>query len=890
MLYGRDDEQAALAELQQHALAGRGGALVVLGAPGAGKSALLAASPLDGLRVLRTQGVEAESPLAFAALHRLLRPLRHHMGRLPARQARALRAAFGEEDDAPDPYLVYLGALSLVAEAAAEQPLLLVVDDAHWLDDETAAALLFVARRLADDPVALLFAAREQSGFDPAELPVLPLAGLDRAAASAVLAERAGAPVPDAVLDVVLAQTGGNPLALAELPTTLGPDQLSGATDLPGLLPLSARVEAAFLDRARDLDPDAAAVLLLVAADDTGDVAVVEKATTRSGLPAAAFEAAERTGLFTTAAGEIVLRHPLVRSAVYAGATATERRRAHRALAEVVTDPQRRAWHLAAAADGTDETAAAALVKAGERARARGGHSGAAAAFARAADLTPDPAVRGARRAKAALAAWLAGRPQTAADLADRALAEIDDPVLHAETLAARARTEWNTGSLDVGQRMVLEAAQGLADLDPSRARELAVLGAGLATVGAHSGIDPTTVVPGAAPDAPARDRCVDALLNGLHAIPAADWGRAAPALQTAIGFAHAIPPGDVDVLPNLGIAALHLQADDDALRLHDRLLADARSAGATVIVLYALTRRALAEVPAGRWTAARTSLSEAVEIARATGRPELQSFPEAQLVLLDALCGNGSEDDLDRTGETAAALSLGTVATTVRDLLDWARAQLAGVRTPTALARLGRLGPSMVARSAALDRLEAAAAADGPLAEWTAELEHFAEGTGSVWAAAVAAHGRALLTGDTAHFDRAVDLHARSTRPFDAARTRLAYGEHLRRAGRRVDARGHLRAAMEAFDTLGARTWYDLARRELRASGATARRRSGADTVRLTPTELQVARLVAEGMANRDVAAQLFVSPRTVDFHLRNIFTKTGISSRRELGGLALS
>jgi DNA-binding CsgD family transcriptional regulator len=195
-----------------------------------------------------------------------------------------------------------------------------------------------------------------------------------------------------------------------------------------------------------------------------------------------------------------------------------------------------------------------------------------------------------------------------------------------------------------------------------------------------------------------------------------------------------------------------------------------------------------------------------------------------------------------------------------------------------------------MVARSAAVDRLEAASAADGPLAEWTAELEHFAEGTGSVWAAAVAAHGRALLTGDTAHFDRAVDLHARSTRPFDAARTRLAYGEHLRRAGRRVDARGHLRAAMEAFDALGARTWYDLARRELRASGATARRRTGAETVRLTPTELQVAKLVAEGMANRDVAAQLFVSPRTVDFHLRNIFTKTGISSRRELGGLALS
>jgi DNA-binding CsgD family transcriptional regulator len=491
------------------------------------------------------------------------------------------------------------------------------------------------------------------------------------------------------------------------------------------------------------------------------------------------------------------------------------------------------------------------------------------------------------------VATWLGGRPVVAADLADRALTEIDDPARHAEVLAVRARIEWNTGDLVTGQRMVLQAATGLAAIDPARARDLAMIGAAIGTVGADAGIDPGSVVPAAARTDPARDRCVDALLTGLRALAAGDWATAGPALQAAIGLAHAVEPGDVDVLPNLGIAALHLQDDDAALRLHDRLLADARADSATITVLYGLTRRALAEITSARWTTARSSAAEALQIARATGRPGLTAFPAAELALLDALRGTVEEPELtaalDEIEKITEAHPLGTVDSTVRDLVDWARAHLSGIRSAAALARLGRLGPSMVARPAALDRLEAAAAADGPLLEWTAELEDLAAGTGSPWAAAVAAHGRALHTGDPTYFLRALDLHARSPRRFDAARTRLALGEHLRRAGRRVDARAHLRAALETFDELGAAAWSDRARAELRASGETARRRTESGAPRLTPTELQVARLVADGLATRDVAAQLFVSPRTVDFHLRNIFTKAGISSRAELARLPL-
>ncbi|MEX5721700.1 AAA family ATPase, partial [Geodermatophilus maliterrae] len=387
MLSGRERERAAIAGLVDEAWAGRGGALVLTGPPGVGKSALLAdaAARADGMTVLGTQGLESESPLAFAALQRLLRPvLAGCVQHLPQPQARALQAAFGETDDGPgDRFLVFLAALSVLAEAGQHRPVLAVVDDAHWLDDASAAALLFVARRLQVERVALLFAARDSDvrTFDGGDLPHLVVGGLDAAAAGELLSARAAVAVPPDVRDALLAGTGGSPLALVELAEALPSEQLSGRVRLPARLPLTEGVERAFLDRCRRLPAQAQTVLLVAAADDSGRARVVHQAATCLGADEQALVAAERSGLLRIRGAAVDLRHPLVRSAVYGAATSTERRRAHRALAAALTGPDeadRRAWHLAASVEEPDAAVVAELDAAAERARARGGLEAAA--------------------------------------------------------------------------------------------------------------------------------------------------------------------------------------------------------------------------------------------------------------------------------------------------------------------------------------------------------------------------------------------------------------------------------------------------------------------------------------------------------------------------------
>lgn len=902
MLHGRAAEQAAVAALLAEARASRGGALVLRGQPGAGKSALLAdaVARAESMRVLRTSGVESESPLAFAALQRLLRPVASLTGRLPARQARALRAAFGEADDPEtDRFVVFLGALSLLTEAAADRPVLAVVDDAHWLDDASAAALLFVARRVHSEPVALLFAAREGDvrGFDGPDLPDLAVGGLDPAAAAALLSEQAGTSVPAEVGARLVADTGGNPLALVELPTALSPDQLAGRAPLPARLPVTEGVERVFLDRARRLSAPARTLLLVAAADDSGRVATVRAGAAALGVDERAFDEVERSGLVRVQGPELELRHPLVRSAVHTAATSGDRRRAHRALAEAFAaerDPDRRAWHLAAATDRPDEAVAAELEAVATRARRRGGQEAAAAALERAAELTPqagDPRAR--RLLEAARAAWLGGAPQRAGTLSDAALQQAQDPGLRADAARLRARVEWNTGSLELGHRMVLAAARDVAPVDPARAREMAMFAAALASFGGASGIDldPVRLVPPAAATDPPRVRCFDALLRGLAPVPGRAWAEAAPHLRAAFAIAEDLEPDDQDLLPNLGIAALHLQDDHAILDFHTRLLTRARDTGATIMVLYALTRRAFGLLATGRWVAARADVAEALQLARGTGRPGLAAMPLAWTALLAALRGEDPAD-LAEADALAAAHPLGTLRGLVHDVLHWTRAVAEAEHPAVAHGHLAQVQLPVVAHLSAIDLLEAAARADRPddVRERADELAEFARATGAAWAAAAAAHGRALVGGGTAAFEEALAHHARSGRRVDHARTRLAYGEHLRRARRRVDARPHLRAALETFEEVGAQRRAERARRELRASGETARRRDGADTAGLTPQELQVASLVAQGMPNREVAARLFVSPRTVDFHLRNVFSKLGISSRGELARAGLA
>jgi DNA-binding CsgD family transcriptional regulator len=900
VLHGREREAHAISTLLDEAWAGRGGALVLHGQPGSGKSALLAdaVARAEGMTVVRTSGIESESPLAFAALQRLLRPVRGCVDRLPDPQARALRAAFGEaEGGGNDRFVVFLAVLSALAEASEQAPVLAVVDDAHWLDDASAAALLFVARRLHAERVALLFAARDGDvrTFDSGDLPALALSGLGADAAHQLLSGRSGVDVPAEVRDALLTSTGGNPLALVELTDALTPGHLSGRTPLPSRLPLTEGVERAFLDRYRRLPPAAQTVLRVAAADDSGHVLTIRAAAARLGVDEDALDAAEHSGLLRVRDTAVELRHPLVRSAVYGAATSIERRRAHRALAEALTgsgDADRRAWHLAASVGEPDDAVVVELDRAAERARQRGGHEAASAAWERAAELSAAGNDQALRLYRASRSAWLAAQPARSRALADAALPVAVEPGLRADIVRLRARIEWNTGSLDAGYRLVLQGAAEVVPLDAQRAREMAMFAAALAAFGARPSldVDPARLVTPPQSTAPVRERCFSDLLLGLHAVAADDWPRATPLLRSAFDLARQLEEDDQDLLPNLGIAALHLGDDGAALRFHDALLARARSTGAIVMILYALTRRSFTELAVGRWTSAGAGAAEALPLAAGTGQRGLAALPTAVLALLAALRGEATADDRIAEAERlAAAHPTGILTQLVADLVSWAKGVREAANAVHALHHLQQIAHPMMRRLAALDRLDGAARAGRAdlTTQWCAELESFAAATDAPWAHAAAEHGRALLTdGEQAekHFASALAAHERSGHLPDAARTQLAFGEFLRRARRRVDAREHLRAALQTFEDLGAQPLAERARQELRASGETARRRDVSAVADLTAQELQVARLVRTGLSNRDVAAQLFLSPRTIDFHLRNVFTKLGVTSRTEL------
>src|SRR6185437_2588081 len=480
VLAGRDAERADIAALLEAARGSSGGALVIRGVAGSGKSALLAdaAASAADMTVLRTQGVESESPLAFAALQRLLWPLRKGVDGLPAPQRAALQAAFGEVEGEGDRFLAFLGTLSLLDDAAEERPVLVIADDAHWLDEASANALLFVARRLQAERVTLLFAARDgvASAFDAGELPCLTLGGLSGEAAGQLLRGHAPGDVDAAVRDQLVAATGGNPLALGELSEVLSADQLSGRVQLPEQLPLTGGVERAFLDRYRRLPEAAQRFLLIASADDTARLPVVRDAADR-------LDAVEQAGLLRVDGDVVTLYHPLVRSAVYRAATSAQRRAVHRALAGALGgDADRRAWHLAAACDRPDDAVAGALDAVAERATARGGHEAAAAAWSRASELTADPAVRARRLGAAAQAAWHAAQPARARALADAARPDATDPLLRADLDRLRARVDWNVGSTLVGHRILLQAARDVAPVDAERARAMTMVAAALVT------------------------------------------------------------------------------------------------------------------------------------------------------------------------------------------------------------------------------------------------------------------------------------------------------------------------------------------------------------------------------------------------------------------------
>ena len=682
-MVGREPERQLLGALVEAARGGSAGTLVVRGEPGVGKSALLdeLVAGCDDATVLRTQGLEAAAPLAFAALHRLLRPVTRLRSGLPEPQARALRVAFGEEEgDSVEPFLVGVATLAILTAAAEENPVLCVLDDAHWLDAATAEALLFCAHRLGADRVALVFAARDGAWgtFDPQGLGELVVTGLDPDASRILLQARLGAAAGAEVLERIVAETRGNPLALLELPAELTRDQLSGVDPLPSQLHLTSRVEQLFLDRSRRLPPTVQTMLLLAAADDSGEPDVVRRAAAALGLVDVDLQAALDSGLLVDSATSLSLRHPLVRSAIYQAATGTRRRQVHRALAEALSDhgdPDREAWHRASAAEGPDPEVVGALELAGTRAQRRGGHAAALAAYERAAELCDDPAKRAELTFAAARSAWACGRAGQAQALLSKAREATNDPLLLADVARLRGHIDVNLGSASEAHRIFVEAAQAVAPLDPARALDIGVAAGVMRTFGADSGtplpVTDALVVPVAGD--PPRTLCLRHLLVAMTQVAEGDWSAATAALDRALELGERVD--DRDVLWNLANAALQLGADRAQQRFYGYALSRAREAGAVTAVIYCLQRLCFGQYLNGDLVAVRNSAQEAISLGQGIGQPAMTAPPIAWLAVLAALQDRDEYDHhLARLEELVATYPLGILTDPVHDLTRWAK------------------------------------------------------------------------------------------------------------------------------------------------------------------------------------------------------------------------
>jgi DNA-binding NarL/FixJ family response regulator len=910
VLYGRARELVAIDRLVAAARAGRGGALAVWGEPGIGKSALLAyaSQRAEGLRVLHAVGVEGESRLAYAALHQLLRPLLGQAERLPPPQAGALRVAFGlEAGESPDGFLVAVAALTLLSEHAEDRPLLCLVDDAHWADAPSLAALGFAARRLETEPVALLVALREGEGrtVDTAGMGELHVAGLDADAAAALLEERWAGRLAPPVRRRLLEEAGGNPLALLELPAALTPGQRAGTDSLEEPLPLAGTLERAFLDRVRRHDAHAQTLLLLAAAEGAGQLATIRRAAGQLGLDPAVLEAEQLTDLVRFDGSTVVFRHPLVRSAVYHGASATARAAAHRALAEALDDGEvaRRAWHRAQATDGPDEAVACELECAAQLTLRRAGHAAAAIAMERAAELSVAGEDRARRLTAAAAASWRGGDTSGARALLDRAeRLEPRQAAVDLELRHLRGSIELRVGIPADGARILAEVAGEAVAVDRLRAMPLLVAAADAAflagqweTLGELGNV--------AARLLPTRDAADGVVLRLLAAAAQPNGGGSAAATSSPNGsgngtvdLSHAERLDDPMLIGLAGQLAWKVGGDEAARALHAKAVARSRMLGAVGTLAWALENLSLAELKRDRFALAEAYAREGLTMALEAGHRNGACRHKSLLAHLSAL--RGREEETRRLAEEVLA-----EATARRLVREASEARLAlgllalgAGRAAEALEHLEALwaagplpGYPPIALYATPDLVEAAVRAGEP-ERCRDQLDAFlaaSEPRHGALEPALAARCRALVaSGEEAehHLEEALRLHALAQQPFDHARTELLYGEFLRRQRRRTQARPHLRNAVEAFQRLGTPAWAERARRELRAAGETARTHDPSTMEQLTPQELQIAHGVIEGATNREIAAQLFVSPRTVSHHLRSIFKKLGISSRAEL------
>jgi DNA-binding CsgD family transcriptional regulator len=898
-LVGRTTELARIDALLDDARAGRGTVLVLTGEPGVGKSALLraAAERASDLRVLRAAGAEYEAELPFSGLHELLHPVLPLVEDLPGPQAAALRGALAMSDEAVDRFAAFAAVFGLLAAAAADTPLLVAVDDAQWIDSASLEALGFAARRLSGEAAGVVIAFRDEimPSFRAASFEHLAVAGLEADEIAALVDRAAERPLSHNLRDRLARATHGNPLAALEVAAAVSDDRLAGRLGVGEPLPPSRLISHAFEHRITALSEPARNALLLAAAGESESAYVVLAAAGRLELPSDAFAEAERAGAIAVEDDRVRFRHPLLRSLAYRGAPAAERRRAHGALAGCLTaapgiESERRAWHLAAAAFAPDEAVAGALAAAAERFAQRTGYLAAAYAYERAAELTPDPGRRGERLVEAAEATRLAGRPVRARELLTEAAPLASDDALRADIAFKEAMLEAWLGSVEVAAERYARLAGEVSD--PDRAAQALSYAAGAAIAAGDTEtalasarraaelLDPATTQ---AAGVSARTACTVRETLGAVLVLRGEPAEGAPLLRAAAEWFEA--EGELPGRDYVAQALLWVEDYALARRLLDPLLAHARRVGDLRALTSALEVQAQLAYRTGDWRAAHSAAEESVRLSADTELTVQLAYSLGVLAIVEAARGDTtSAAHAAQADEIAARNRLGVIAEytgAARGLDALGRGQpldaLAHLdAVAERVAATGRRQPGVLQWEA--DRLEAAVRAERPevAREGVAQLgEHG-------WAGAVAARILGLEADDyRPHFETAL---SRDGGPFEAARARLCFGRRLRRDGLRVEAREQLHAALEAFRALGAAPWADAAERELGASGEKLRRRTPEAEDELTAQEHQIAALVAAGASNKDVAAQLFLSTKTVEAHLTRIYRKLGVSSRTQL------
>ncbi|MEW2574274.1 AAA family ATPase [Streptomyces sp. NPDC047070] len=908
LILGRGHECEALDGVLDGVRGGESRVLVLRGEPGVGKTRLLEylTGRAQGFRVARATSVQSEMELPYAGLHQLCAPMTDLLDRLPPGQHDAVGGALGlGSTHAPNSFLVALGVLGLLSEAARAQPLLCVVDDAQWMDRASMQALAFAARRLHAEAVALVFAVRvpeedPPGGTEPVGLPEMLVKGLSEKDARTLLRSVLPGLWDERVIGRLVAESRGNPLALRELPRMTASVDLAGGFGLPSAQPIEERIERAYARRVGGLPLRAREFLLAAAVEPTGDPALLWRATDRLGLGHDAATEAEAAGLIKIG-DRVRFFHPMVRSAVYWAASAEERRRIHRVLAEVtdpVADPDRRAWHAAHGAAGPDESVAAELERSAGRADARGGVAATAALLARAVELTADPVRRQDRALAAARAAHESGNPDLALRLLSVAGAGALDDRRRGEVELARARIAFVSDRGSEAPGLLLQAGARLAAHDAALARDayLEVVNAAIfagpqaRTDGQYQAAKAASVLP-----APQPSRPTDLLLDGL-AVRILDGHTAAvPGLRRALrAFAEPglSPEEGLRWLWLICVTAVGLWDHETMSLLAARHLRLARDAGQATALPFALTMRCVVHVLDGELAEADALAEEVQTVAEAIGTaaPIYGALfvaawrgRERECVELSARADEGAELRGEGVGPVVSRWARALLHNGLGRHREAAEAADLATRDYSSQLEMGIPVWALVEYVEATARTgcpERAAGAFARLAELT-------RASGSDWASGVEARSRALLSDDDQAepcYLQAIEALGRTRLRGESARARLVYGEWLSRSGRREDARDQLRAAHDLFASMDMRGFAQRAARELTALGETVTEDSGGDRSDLTPKEQQIVRLVREGLTNPDIGARLFLSPRTVEWHLRNVFGKLGVTSRRQL------